>query len=189
MKHIIETERLILRPWKESDADAIVLGFSDFETAKMLTVPYPYTKEDAVSFILKSKSEDDNNFHFAITLKENGSVIGGTSLCVDRKNNTNRGGIWLNKNYQGLGYGTEAWIARAKFAFFELNLEKLYNGYYYFNQSSPKMQQKIGYKVVGEQERFCPALGQKVREIRTVLSKEDFISKTGIKTEKTVDKC
>ena len=50
------------------------------------------------------------------------------------------------------------------------------------------MQQKIGYKVVGEQERFCPALGQKVREIRTVLSKEDFISKTGIKTEKTVDK-
>ena len=101
MKHIIETERLILRPWKESDADVIVLGFSDFETAKMLTVPFPYTKEDAISFILKSKSEDDNNFHFAITLKETGTVIGGTSLCVDRKNNTNSGGIWLDKNYQG----------------------------------------------------------------------------------------
>ncbi len=188
MNRIIETERLILRPWKGIDADAIVAGFSDFDTAKMLTVPFPYTKEDAMDFINKRKNDDDKNFYFAITLKDNGKVIGGTNLCLNIINNTNGGGIWIDKNYQGYGYGTEAWNARAKFAFFELNLDKLYNGYFDYNQSSPKMQQKIGYKIVGEQERFCPALGQKVREIRTILTKADFMSKTGIKTKKTVDK-
>ena len=97
MKRIIETERLILRPWQntESDINAIVEGFSDLDTAKMLTVPFPYTKEDAIEFIDKRKNDDDNSFYFAITLKETGTVIGGTSLCVDRKNNTNK------KNYGG----------------------------------------------------------------------------------------
>ena len=35
----------------------------------------------------------------------------------------------------------------------------------------------IGYKVVGESEKFCPALGKNVKEIRTELSKEEFVEK------------
>lgn len=183
MNCVIETERLILRPWQktDSDIDAIVAGFSDFDTVKMLTVPFPYSKEDALAFIDERKNDGENSYYFAITIKESGKVIGGTTLSINRENNTNSGGIWLDKNYQGFGYGTEAWTARANFAFFELGLEKLYNGYFEFNEVSPKMQQKIGYKIVGEQERFCPALGKMVKEIRTVLTKDDFISKTAIK--------
>ena len=41
---IITTERLILRPYKSSDINDLVEGLNDFETAKNLTVPYPYTK-------------------------------------------------------------------------------------------------------------------------------------------------
>ena len=181
MKRIIETERLILRPWKDADADEIVSGFSDFDTAKMLTVPFPYTKADAIEFIEKRKNDDENSFYFAITLKENGDVIGGTNISIDTNSNTNGGGIWLKKEYHGFGYGTEAWTARARFAFFNLKLDKLYNGYFDYNYVSPKMQQKIGYKVVGEQDRFCPTLGKNVREIRTILTRDDFVYKTGIK--------
>ena len=182
MKHILETERLILRPWEDSDVDAIFDGLSDFDTAKMLVVPYPYTKKDAIEFLEKRKFDDENSFYFAITLKENGKVIGGTNICIDVSNNTNGGGIWLDKKYQGFGYGTEAWTARAKFAFLELKLEKLYNGYFEHNQASPKMQQKVGYKVVGERDRFCPTLGKNVKEIRTILTRDDFINKIDIKS-------
>ena len=59
MKHILETERLILRPWEDSDVDAIFDGLSDFDTAKMLVVPYPYTKKDAIEFLEKSKIKFD----------------------------------------------------------------------------------------------------------------------------------
>lgn len=181
MKRIIETQRLILRPWKDTDADAIVAGFSDFDTAKMLIVPFPYSKADAIEFLEKRKNDDENSFYFAISLKENGKVIGGTNICIDKTNGSNGGGIWIDKNYQGFGYGTEAWTARAKFAFFDLNLDKLHNGYFEYNQVSPKMQQKIGYKIVGERERFCPSLGKNVKEIRTLLTKEDFIQKNRYK--------
>lgn len=180
MNRILETKRLILRPWKETDADAIVEGLSDFDTAKMLVVPFPYTKTDAVEFLEKRKDDDENSFYFAITLKESGIVIGGTNICVDVDNNTNSGGIWINKNYHGFGYGTEAWTARPKFAFFDLNLNELHNGYFEYNETSPKMQQKIGYKIVGEDEKYCPALEKKVKEIRTLLTKEDFIQKLGL---------
>ena len=182
MNRILETKRLILRPWKDSDAERIVEGLSDFDTAKMLVVPFPYTKKDAIEFLEKRKDDDENSFYFAITLKESGIVIGGTNICVDVKDNTNGGGIWLDKKYQGFGFGSEAWTARARFAFFELKLEKLYNGYFDYNQASPKMQQKIGYKIVGERDRFCPALGKNVKEIRTILTRDDFINITGIKS-------
>ena len=188
MNRIIETERLILRPWLMSDADAIVDGISDFDTIKMLTAPYPYAKQDAIAFLERRQKDNENQFYFAITLKDSGQVIGGTNLCLDKTNNTNSGGIWLNKKYQGKGYGTEAWAARAKFAFFELGLSELYNGYFEHNSISPKMQFKIGYKIVGEQEKFCPAIGKNVKEIRTMLTKADFMNKTGLNSTKTVDK-
>ena len=183
MKHIIKTERLILRPWQMTDADAIVEGISDFETVKMLTAPYPYKKQDAIDFLERRQSDSENQFYFAITLKGSGKVIGGTNICLDKTNNTNSGGIWLNKNYQGKGYGTEAWTARAKFAFENLGLDKLYNGYFEHNKISPKMQFKIGYKIVGEQEKFCPALNKNVKEIKTVLTKDDFVCNLHLKSK------
>jgi len=80
----------------------------------------------------------------------------------------------LNKKYHSKGYGTEVWIARAKFAFETLNLNELENGYFEHNEISWKMQQKLGYKIVGKTINFCPALKKEVVEIVTSLTKEDF---------------
>ena len=164
MIRVIETERLILRPWKESDIEAIIEGFSDFDTAKMLTIPYPYTREDVYSFLEEREKDDNDSFYFAIALKGSDQAIGGTNLRIE-SNGLNSGGIWIDKKYQGFGYGTEAWIARAKFAFFDLGLDELYNGYYIHNEASPKMQMKIGYQIIGETERYCPALGEVVKVV------------------------
>jgi len=55
----IETERLILREWQLSDKYDIVEGLNDFDTAKNLTVPFPYKIEHAESFINKHLKNDD----------------------------------------------------------------------------------------------------------------------------------
>lgn len=174
MKDIIETERLILREWKETDAEALFNGLSNFETAKNLTVPFPYKLEYAKDFISRHLKNSLKSFTFAITLKETGEVIGGTSLDFYPEINKYKGGIWLNQKFTGFGYGTETWIARAKFAFEELNVEELENGFFEFNEISKKMQQKIGYKIVGKRENFSNALNKPVTEIITLLTKEDF---------------
>ena len=171
---IIETERLLLREWKLNDVSDMVEGLNDFDTAKNLTVPFPYTKEHAESFINNHLKNDKNNYYFAIVLKSENKVIGGTSLEIKTDINKNKGGIWLNKKYHSKGYGTEVWIARAKFAFETLNLNELENGYFEHNEVSWKMQQKLGYKIVGNTINFCPALNKEVFEIVTNLTKEDF---------------
>ena len=169
----IITKRLILRELQLQDVYALVDGLNDFNVAKNLTSPFPYTKQDAINYIKQHDNSTTTDYRFVVTLKESGKVIGGTNITI-KENGEYRGGIWLHRDYQGKGYGTELWIARAKFAFDFLKATELANGYYYFNERSKKMQLKIGYKVVGEKEYFCPALKGNVQEIETRLAKQDF---------------
>ena len=171
----IETERLIIRPLINEDAKSLYEGLKEFEVAKNLTVPYPYTLEHAKSFIESSLKEENKNYKFAIVLKSTGEVIGGTTIDFYKNPDKVKGGIWLNKKYIGYGYGTEAWRARAKFAFEVLGVEQLENGFFDFNEASKKMQLKVGYKIIGEKENFSQSLNKKVTEIVTLLKKEDLI--------------
>ena len=90
---IIETDRLILRQWKIQDVNDVVEGLNNLNVTKWLAqVPYPYTEEDAKSFI--NKSIENNLYNFAIVLKEENKVIGGTQLTnISFVHGTAGGGI------------------------------------------------------------------------------------------------
>ena len=111
---VIETERLILRPFNLTDADDIVDGLNNLNVSKWLAfVPYPYTKEDAIKYI--EDSINNKLYNFAIVLKSENKVIGSTQLSnISKIHGTAGGGIWINEKYHGNGYGTEAWGARKK---------------------------------------------------------------------------
>lgn len=170
---IIETERLILREWTKTDVDDMVEGLSDFDTTKNITAPYPYHIKDAENFIEKNCKHKNDSYYFAIVLKESGKAIGGTNVNI--LGDKFKGGIWLNKDYQGKGYGTEAFCARAKFAFDFLGAVELENGFFDFNLKSWHMQEKLGYEIIGKKKNFSPALNQEVTEIVTRLTKENFL--------------
>ena len=146
---IIETERLFLRQHNLDDVNDIVEGLNNINVTKCLEgAPYPYTEQDAIHFI--KKSLDNNLYNFAIVLKSENKVIGGTQLTnVDLFNGTAGGGIWISEKYWGKGYGTEAFGARIKYAFEVLELRRLENGYLKENEKSHKMQLKFGYKDEG----------------------------------------
>jgi len=178
IKTRIQTPRLVLRPWTLSDTDALIEGLNDFEVAKNMTVPFPYTREHAIEHITKGLPGDKSTkkFHFAAELKDTCKVIGGMSISVNEDNIAESGGIWVNQKYHGRGFGTEIWRARAKYCFDVLGVEYLENGFFEGNQVSWRMQEKIGYKQTGERvERFCPAINENVVEIKTKLLKKDFV--------------
>lgn len=76
---IIETDRLVLRQYKLEDVDDIVEGLNNLNVTKWLQgAPYPYTEKDALDFI--NKSIDNSLYNFAIILKSENKVIGGTQL-------------------------------------------------------------------------------------------------------------
>ena len=174
---IMETERLILRPYTLDDVDDLVEGLNNLNVTKWLQgAPYPYTKEDATKFI--NKSLENNLYNFAIVLKSENKVIGGTQLTnIDLRNGTAGGGIWINENYWGNGYGSEAFGARIKYAFEVLGLRRLENGYFRGNEKSHHMQLKFGYKDEGirRQKYVSRGSGKIEDEYITGLLKEEWI--------------
>lgn len=87
------------------------------------------------------------------------------------------GGIWINQNYQGKGYGIEGFSRKIQFAFNELNIRKLENGYFKGNEGSWEMQEKLGYKKEGLRRKkyICLATGKEEDEILTGLFKEEWL--------------
>lgn len=176
----IESKRLILRNWEDSDVEDIVEGLNNIEVAKwMASVPYPYTENDAKKFIEYAKSQDENvKISLAIVLKSSNKVIGGTEIRnINKKDGTCGGGIWLNEKYQKNGYGTEAFSSRNRYCFDILGLRRIENGYFKGNDKSHNMQLKLGYKDEGLRRKkfFCLATNEYVDECVTGLLKEEFI--------------
>ena len=176
----IESDRLILRSYEDSDIDDIVEGLNNIEVSKWLgNVPYPYTEADAKNFIERAKRNDETvKISLAIMLKENNKVIGGTEIRnINKKDGTAGGGIWLNAKYHGKGYGTEAFYTKIKYCFEELNLRRMENGYFEGNKQSKRMQEKLGFKQEGIRRKkyYCLATSEYKDECITGLLKEEFI--------------
>jgi len=178
----LECERVVLRGFSEGDVDDLVEGLNDLEVARWLAfVPHPYTRADAegwVRFCLDSeRAGREDAYQFAIELKSEGKVIGGVTLDrISRVHGTAGGGIWINARYQGKGYGTEAFGERIRFAFEDLKLRRLDNGFFANNPASLAMQEKFGYRVEGmlRQAFRCLADGQLKDEILTGLLVEEW---------------
>jgi len=74
---IIETERLILRPPQNSDADQIAPRITHDVAHWLARMPYPYSRADAVDW-LSAFEKDPDKAVWAITL--DGRYIGSIGL-------------------------------------------------------------------------------------------------------------
>jgi ribosomal-protein-alanine N-acetyltransferase len=182
----LETRRLILREWNENDVEDLVEGLNNIEVSKWLAfVPYPYTKNDAEKWIKiciedAKKGVDRTSYEFAVELKFEKKVIGGIAIDkINKFHGTAGGGIWINAKYHGQEYGREAFSKRIDFAFNELKLRRLENGFLDGNQSSFKMQERFGYKVEGIRRKSfrCMADGEIKDEYITGLLKDEWSAK------------
>ena len=166
------------------DIQDLIEGLNDLDVSRWLAfVPHPYTRASAESWIvycthLSEQGRDRSDYEFAIELKAEQKVIGGVSLTrVSRLHGTAGGGSWLNTRYQGHGYGTESFGEKIRFAFEDLNLRRLENGFFPSNAASWAMQRRFGYKLEGERRKAyrCMADGEVKDECITGLLKEEWM--------------
>jgi RimJ/RimL family protein N-acetyltransferase len=177
----LETPRLTLRPWGEDDIEQLTLGLNDLELAKwMAFVPHPYLASHAENWVkrcqdIANASHEPVAYEFAIELKPERRAIGGVSLNkVDRQAGTAGGGIWIANAYQRRGFGHEAFEAKIRFAFVDLGLTKLVNGYFDGNENSWAMQRRLGYRRAGEVPSRCLADGRQTVEYVTTLLRSEW---------------
>ena len=163
----LETERLILRKPRMSDMNDLIEGIGNIKISKyLMTVPYPYKKEDAKWWINNTiknwVKKEIKKYNLFIELKSSKRVIGSISLEINYHNQIGSTGSWINEKYHKRGYITEAKIAVNNFAFNKLNLRKLETSVFTSNKASNTTQKKVGYELEGlkREHAICKATGK-----------------------------
>jgi len=135
---MLETERLILRRYKEDDFEAIHSYASTKENN--LYMPWgPNTEAETRAFI---KMSMEREHHFVVILKETGALIGSCNLN-QREGKAELGWI-IHRDHWKRGYGTEAARAVLKHGFETLNYHRIIARCDAENVGSYRIMEKIG---------------------------------------------
>jgi RimJ/RimL family protein N-acetyltransferase len=137
---------LVLRPWTESDIDALVAGCNDPEVAWWIpTIPSPYTEEDARSFIRGEVRPD----HQALAIELAGSVVGGIGMGVNAHDYRARVGYWVAAAARGQGVCTRALRLLARYGLDDLELQRVDLITDPDNRASQRVAEKVGFQREG----------------------------------------
>lgn len=128
-KPVLETKRLILRPFEQKDINDLYEYASDAEVTKYLTFKTYKSIEEAekrIEFLLKNNEQLNEPIKWAIELKENSKVIGSIDYVKwIQKDNMAEIGYVLNRNYWSNGYMTEAVKKVIQFGFEKMELNRI----------------------------------------------------------------
>jgi len=154
----LETTRLWLCPLALADAAATQELFPHWEIVQFLStrVPWPYPVDGALSYyrdVALPAIDRGDEWHWTLRLKSVPSqVIGSISLMRGEAENR---GFWLGLPWQGRGLMTEASEAVTDYWFDVLGFAVLRVPKAAANQSSRRISEKNGMRVVERIERDC----------------------------------
>lgn len=174
----MDSERLILRHWREEDAHSL------FEIAKDPLVgppcgwPVHKTPAESLNVIRTILTGNPDEDAYAIERKSDGKIMGNISLHRDtiRKNNKVMSlGYYLGSSYRHQGYMHEACIRIMKYGFDELGLDAVSVEHFSFNDDSRKVIERLGFTLTGHIPRFGTSPdGRMIDLMIYILEKDDF---------------
>jgi 8-oxo-dGTP diphosphatase len=151
----IGTERLMLRPLRPADTEALHRLLSNWDVARTLAaVPFPYQPEHARAWIASATRalEQGTAYHLAITGQEGSEeiMVGSVGLQLDRSSRTGRLGYWVGRRFWGHGVATEAAGRFVRWALANLELDRITADVTTDNAASAGVLRRIGFRQTGE---------------------------------------
>ena len=149
---IIETERLILRPFTEEDAGDVFEYLKKPAANCFACMKLDSLKEARAEM---RKRAEEQELYFAIVLKESGKVIGEIFTYPEEENisvetTDTFSPCWmLNLNYTGKGYAYEAAHAVFDYLFMQKGARRLYAYTEDYNVSSQHLCERLGMRREG----------------------------------------
>jgi RimJ/RimL family protein N-acetyltransferase len=173
------TERLSLRPWTESDAEALYKYAKDPQVGTAAGWP-PHTDIDNSRQIIRDVLSAKGTY--AVVLQETGEPVGSAGIMLPpRTSHTFMGendaeiGYWIGVPYWGQGLIPEAMNELIRHGFEDLGLSAVWCGYYDGNEKSKRVQEKCGFIYDHtEYDVPCPMLDELRAEHFTVLTKQEW---------------
>jgi ribosomal-protein-alanine N-acetyltransferase len=148
---LLHTPRLILREFALDDWRAVHAYASDPEVTRYMSWG-PNDEEASQNFVktvvARQQAVSRREFDLAITLKDNGKLIGGCGI-YGRKLKEAEMGYCLHRDYWGKGYMTEVAAALLEFAFDQKGFHRVYATCDPRNVGSARVMEKSGMKREG----------------------------------------
>ncbi len=171
----LKTERLILRPWEEADAEECFRYAKDPRVGPIAGWPVHTGVENSRQVIRDVLSAPET---YAIVLKETGKPIGSIGLHrndLAEKEDEAELGYWLGVPYWGRGLVQEAARELLRHAFEDLNLGRVWCGYYDGNERSKRVQEKLGFRHQWTADDVpVPQMGETRKGHVNLMTREDW---------------
>ena len=151
---VMETGRIILRPWKDSDADVLFKWASDPDVGPRAGWP-PHQSVEESREVIRTVFCDATNT-WAIELKETGEAIGAMGFGPSCNCNlpAREGepliGYWVAKPYWNRGICTEALGLMIEHIRKTTDIKSLISGHFVDNPASGRVMEKCGFIPTGE---------------------------------------
>lgn len=174
----LETNRLILRPWKEDDAQELYKYAKNPDVGPIAGWPVHTDIENSRQIIKDVLSAEEN---YAVVLKDTNLPVGSIGLMIGKKSNINicedegEIGYWIGVPYWGQGLIPEAVRELIRHGFEDLNLKTIWCGYFDGNDKSRRVQEKCGFQYHHtEKDKEWPIMNTIVTQHITCITKEQW---------------
>ncbi|MDE6677239.1 MAG: GNAT family N-acetyltransferase [Clostridia bacterium] len=178
---ILKTERLVLRPFRVSDAEEMYANWaSDPEVTKFLTWPPHNSAEDtrAILTLWEEESKQPNVYHWAITLE--GELIGDIALhAVNESSERAVVGYCLSKKHWRKGIMPEALGCVLRYLFEEVGFHRIEAAHSVENPASGRVMEKCGllYEGTARGEHRLLSTGEWTDIIHRAILREDYFAR------------
>lgn len=180
---VLKTERLILRPWRIEDANDLYEFAKDPQVGPIAGWPV-HTSVDNSREIIKNVLSTPETY--AVCLKENDKAIGSIGLMIGETSNISLSddegeiGYWIGVPFWCHGLITEAVRKLMDYAFNQLDIKKLWCGYFEGNERSKRVQEKCGFTYQYTiKDKECPLLNDIRVEHISSITKQQWINTLG----------
>ncbi|MCJ1909013.1 GNAT family N-acetyltransferase [Planococcus ruber] len=173
----IETERLILRGIKESDAEDLFAYASEPKVSRFMPWAAHRTIEDSKAFItfVLNAYRQKNKLTWAIELKTDRKMIGTIDFVKWLPKHARAEIAYtLSDHHWGQGLTAEAVKALAEFGFTEMQLNKIEAPIVPENVQSQRVLEKVGMKLEGVARQHFRLKGELVDLAQYSMLKEEF---------------
>jgi RimJ/RimL family protein N-acetyltransferase len=175
---MLETDRLRLRRWEESDAEQLYALAKNPHIGPAAGWPVHTSVENSLQIIRDVLSAEHN---YAVTIQNENQAIGCIGLKMGEKSRLGVGpdeaelGYWLGEPYWGRGYMPEAARELMRYAFETLRLSTIWCGYFDENQKSRRVNEKCGLRFHHtEYDTFWPLINESKTLHITRLTREEW---------------
>ena len=146
----LQTNRLILRGWRENDAESLYKYAQNPNIGPVAGWQAHTSIENSREIIKTVLSADET---YAVVLKQTGEIVGSIGLMMSKREihsvemaeREGEIGFWIGEPFWGQGLIPEAVCELLRHAFEDIRLTAVLCGYYEGNEKSKRVQEKCGF--------------------------------------------